>query len=410
MKSFTERDGRLIGLVVVAVAVVLVAGVLVLNRSVFTPSYVIHARFVDAAGISKGAPVTVAGVNVGSVKAVRVDGDAVMADLAINHGVVLPHQTGADIEVQTVLGVLDVALQPERGWDDPLRAGATITDTSVPVEFQDLENTTGNLLQKSDVQAFNQLLTSVAKISAGKQAEVAQIIDGLDKFTGVVDQRSSQVSSLIDAANTLSSAVAQRDSQLSSVITNLNTVVQGLAAHSSDLATLIDQTDQFASQTASLVGQNQPQLQALIKNLHAVLDVVSQHQDDLAEGVSYLASAITGFSSIGYSGPNDTPNNWGNIFENLAGVGNAYGVLGNCAALDQALDEVLGPDPMPCDQRSGPLPTSSSSSSSSASPGGSNTTTTTTQPAGGAASAATPSPSTSTTDPVQQLLHGLLEG
>ena len=214
MKSFTERDPRWIGLIGLAVAAAIVLGVLVLNRSVFVPSYTVHARFPDAAGIGKGAAVTVAGVRVGTVSGVHVDADSVVADLAINHGVVLPHQTSAAIEVQTVLGVLDVALQPERGWNQPLQGGATITKTTVPVEFQDLQNTTGNLLQNSDVDAFNRMLTSLQAITQNKQSQVAQIVNGLDRFTGAVDARRSQVGSLIDSANTLAGTVAQRDQQL----------------------------------------------------------------------------------------------------------------------------------------------------------------------------------------------------
>ncbi|HUC38166.1 MAG TPA: MCE family protein [Acidimicrobiales bacterium] len=406
MKSFTERDPRIIGAVVIVVALVIVGGVLFLNRSVFVPSYTVHARFADAAGIGKGAEVTVAGVKVGTVSTVHVDGDSVVADLSIDHGVVLPGKTAAAIEVQTVLGVLDVALEPRTGWDRPLRNGALLTDTSVPVEFQDLQNTAGNLLQQSDVAAFNDLLSSLEAVTSGKQAEVATIISGLDRFTGVVDQRSSQVSSLIDAANTVAATVAQRDQQLASLVDSLATVVQGLAERSADLSALITNTEAVASQTASLVGQNQPQLQGLISHLTSVLAVVQQHQDDLAEGVSYLASAVTGFQSVGYSGTSDTPNSWANIYTNLVGVSGAYGALGNCAALDQALDLILGPDPTSCDQRSGP-PVSSSSTSSPASPAGA-----------GGASAATPaakSPKGSSSgspsvNSLEQLLEPLVGG
>ncbi len=356
MTSFTERNPKLIGAVVIVVAAAVVAGVLLLNRSVFTPSYTIHARFADAAGIGKGAEVTVAGVKVGTVQAVHVEGNAVVADLAIDHSIVLPARTAAAIQVQTVLGVLDVALQPQSGWDHPLRPGATITDTSVPVEFQDLQDTAGNLLQHSDVQAFNQLLSSLAKVTQGKQAQVAAIIDGLDRFTGVIDARRGEVSNLIDEANVLAATVAQHDQQLAGAIDDLATVVQGLASHSADLQRLVDDTEQFAAQTASLVGQNQPQLQGLLDHLHAVLQVIAQHQEDLAQGVSYLSSALTGFQSVGYSGPQNTPNTWANIYTNLLGTAGAYSVLGNCGALDQALDQVFGPDPLACDARSGPLP------------------------------------------------------
>jgi virulence factor Mce-like protein len=333
-----------------------------------------------------------------------------VADLAINHGVVLPHKTTAAIEVQTVLGVLDVSLQPESGWDHPLSSGAMITDTSVPVEFQDLQNTAGNLLQQSDVQAFNQLLDSIEAVTQGKQAEVQSIVAGLDRFTGAIDQRSSQVSSLIDAANVVASTVAQHDQQLASLVDNLATVVQGLADRSGQLSALIANTEAIAAQTSSLVGQNQPQLQGIIDHLTSVLAVVQQHQDDLAEGVSYLATAVTGFQSVGYSGTNDTPNSWANIYTNLLGVAGAYGVLGNCGALDLALDQILGPDPTACDARSGPMPTSPSVNPSGG-PGltGSGTSSTTTTsddapPDSGGAGAN----STTSANALEQLLQPLL--
>ena len=67
----------------------------------------------------------------------------------------------------------------------------------------------------------------------------------------------------------------------------------------------------MAQQTSQLVGQNQPQLNSLLPNLHSVLGVVSQHQLDLAEGLSYLASGLKGFASVGYSGPNELPEHLG---------------------------------------------------------------------------------------------------
>jgi phospholipid/cholesterol/gamma-HCH transport system substrate-binding protein len=354
MKAFTERNPKIIGTVAVAVALVVVAGVILLNRSVFLPSYTLHARLTNAAGLGKGTPVSVAGVKVGTVSGVHVQGNAVIADLAINHGVVLPHDTAADVQVQTVLGVLDVVLQPKSGWDRPLTGGATITDTAIPVEFQDLQNAAGTLLQQSDVQEFNQLVQQLQQVTAGKQGEIATIITGLDKFTTAVNQRQQEVGSLIDSANNLAATVSQRDTQLAGVVDDLATVVQGLAARSSALQALIVQTDQFAAQTSSLVGQNQPQLQGLLDHLQSVLAVVSKHQEDLAQGVSYLSAALRGFSSVGYSGPNNTPNTWANIYANVVGIANGYAVLGNCAALDQALNQILGPDPMPCAQQSGP--------------------------------------------------------
>ena len=94
-----------------------------------------------------------------------------------------------------------------------------------------------------------------------------------------------------------------------------------------------------------------------------MLGVVSQHQVDLAQGALLpRRRRLKGFASVGYSGPNDTPNTWANIFTNPVTLAGAFGVLGPCGALDQALDVVLGPDPLPVPSRparcpgSGPRP------------------------------------------------------
>jgi virulence factor Mce-like protein len=325
-------------------------------------------------------------VQVGTVTGVKIDGNAVDATMSINHGIVLPHHTLASVQVETLLGVVDVALQPVSGWSSPLRPGALITNTSVPEEFYQVQNTAGHLLTQTNAKALNNIIESLATITQGKQQQVAQIINGLGALTTTVDQRSGEVSQLIDSANTVSSALATKDQQLASVIDNLNTVASGLSANSGNLASLIDNVDAMASQTNSLVSQDRPQLTALLKNLHTTLGVVGQHQDDLAQAVSYLGAALKGFASVGYSGATDTPNSWANIYANTATVTNAYSVLGPCGVFDQVLDDTLGPTPLACTAQTGPLP---GTTPSNIAPGSG---TTTTVAAGGTATSGAANP------------------
>ncbi|HEY1826591.1 MAG TPA: MCE family protein [Acidimicrobiales bacterium] len=388
MKAVTERNPKIVGGIAITVILVAIAAILFLNKSLFSSGYDVSARFPNAAGISKGTSVMVAGVNVGSVSSVKVDGNSVIAKMSINNGVQLPHDVSANIEVETLLGVVDVTLQPISGWSHPLASGAFITDTSVPTEFYQLQNSAQKLFSHTDTKALNNLVESLANITQGKQTQVAQIIKGLGKLTATVDSRSGQVSQLINSANTLSTTLQQRDQQLLSVVNNLNTVSTGLAQHDQDLSTLITNVDSMSAQTNSLVTNDSPALNSLLQSLHSDLDVVGQHQDDLAEGVSYLGAALKGFQSIAYSG--DTPVNWGNIYANPASLTQAYGVIGPCGTLDQVLDLALGPDPDSCDAQTGPLPgegsnnnaPNRSSTSSHGTTKGTSTTTTTTLPGG----------------------------
>lgn len=415
MKAVTERNPKVVGLVAVTVMAVFILGILFLNRSLFSSGYTVNARFVNAAGIAKGTEVMVAGVNVGSVTAVQLHGNSVDATLTVNNSVQLPHDTTAAVEVETLLGVVDVTLKPVSGWADPLKSGALITDTTVPTEFYQLQNTAHSLLSKTNAKALNDLVTSLASITKDKQTQVAQIIDGLGALTQTVDQRSGQVSGLIDSANTLSSTLAARDQQLLSIVNNLDTVSTGLAAHDQDLSNLITNVDSMASQTNSLVSQDSPALNSLLQSLHADLAVVGQHQDDLAQGVSYLGASLKGFSSIAYSG--STPVPWGNIFVNPASLTNTFGVIGPCGTFDQVLNQVLGPDPAGCNAQTGPLPGTgsnpassggSSSSGTSAQTQQSGTSTQATTPAAGSAGAV--SGPNSGLGGLSQLIGPLLKG
>ncbi len=415
MKAFTERNPKLLGLLGIVVMAVCILAILFLNRSLFSSGYTVDARFANAAGISKGTEVMVAGVNVGSVTSVQVHGNAVDASLSVNNSVHLPHDTTAAIEVETLLGVVDVTLNPVSGWNQPLKPGALITNTSVPTEFYQLQNTAHSLLSKTNAQALNSLVTSLANITKDKQTQVAQIIQGLGALTTTVDQRSGQVSQLIDSANTVSSTLADRDQQLLSVVNNLNTVSTGLAAHDQDLSNLITNVDSMASQTNSLVSQDSPALNSLLQSLHADLTVVSQHQDDLAEGVSYLGGALKGFQSIAYSG--STPVDWGNIFANPASLTNTFGVIGPCGTFDQILDQVLGPDPTSCNDQTGPLPGEGSNTTGSSAAPSSTAPSSSSASSSSSSSSSPPSPSPNTaTGPnsglgaLSQLIAPLLQG
>jgi phospholipid/cholesterol/gamma-HCH transport system substrate-binding protein len=384
VKAFGDRSPRKVGAIALIIMALIVGSVIVFNRGLFSSTYPVEARFSNAAGIAKGTQVLLAGVPVGSVGKVQLAGNSVIATLNLNQGTVLPHDTAAAVQVQTLLGLEDVSLDPLGGWSHPLQAGALINNTQVPVQIYQLQNDAGHLLTGTNAKALNSLVEELGTITQGKRTQVKEIIDGLGALTTTVNQRSGEVSQLIDSAQQVSSTLASHDQALVSLIDNLNTVVAGLAAHSGQLGSLIDNIEQMAAQTSALVGGNEPQLNSLLQNLHSVLGIVSQHQLDLAEGLSYLASGVKGFASVGYSGPSDYPNTWANIYTNPVTLLGAFGVLGPCGALDQALDLALGPDPLPCSDQTGPLPGGGTSTGGATSTGGSGSSASTSSPASSA--------------------------
>ncbi|MBV9253200.1 MAG: MCE family protein, partial [Actinobacteria bacterium] len=236
MKSFTERNPRIIGAILIAIILGFTTGALLLTSGVVKGEYTVRARFVDTAGLKGGDKVRVAGVSAGSVGSIRQAGGKVEVALKINKGIELSRDTKAQVIVETLLGSKYVRLVTGRDWTTMLHKGSVITDTSSPTEVLDLQNIGTPLLQKIDAKAFNDLLASLSSVTKDKRDEVVSIIGGLNKVTAQVNDRQDQTRGLIDAAKKLSGTLAGRDNELVGLVDNLNVVVRSLADQRVQLA------------------------------------------------------------------------------------------------------------------------------------------------------------------------------
>ena len=354
-KSFLERNQRLIGLIGILALLAGSAFALLLSGGVFARTYHVTAYFSDAAGITPGDHVTVAGLNAGTVKGIRVEKGLVAMDLGVSRGVDLPSDSSANIVVQTLLGKRSVDLVAGRS-DKRLQDGSVIPvqRTTTPVDITELNDISVRLMNRSDAGALNNLLSEVTKVTQGDRDQVTQLIDGLDKVVTAVDARRSQLADLIDALNTLSGTLADKDQTIVSLIDRLNAVLGNLAARQQDLQTLLVATDSASHDTADLVERNRATLDSTLGSLHTVLNVLADHQLDLAATVDYLQQSVQGYSSVGYSctgtrtysgcSGREYPNKWANIFVQSLGPAGVDALLGQCGVIDHVIDEILGTD------------------------------------------------------------------
>jgi len=357
VRSFTERNPVVIGAVVVALIASGTAAALMLNSGALADRYLVRARFPDSAGITVGSQVKVAGITSGEVESVRQAGTEVEVVLGVDAAIELPADTRADIVVDTLLGSKSVRLVPGDRWEDLLEEDAVITETSTPTEALDLQNIGTPLLEETDGEAIDTLIDTVLRITEGKRGDVADILDGLEDLAVTVNRREQEARDLVDAARSLTATLDRRDEDLLDAVDDLNVVVETLADRRVELVELLEQTTEAATRISDLVEGNQPELDRILDELHADLAIVGRHQVDLAQSVALVSSAIQGFASVGFSGPDELPNRWANLYTQLLGPLGPDILLGSCGALDTALDLALGPDPVAdCDDRTGPLP------------------------------------------------------
>jgi phospholipid/cholesterol/gamma-HCH transport system substrate-binding protein len=171
--------------------------------------------------------------------------------------------------------------------------------------------------------------------------------------TQAVDERRAQLASLITALKVVSTTLASKDRTILSLIDHLNPVLSNLAVRQQAIRRLLEATDLASHDTADLVARNRGVLDATLRGLHTDLAVLDRHQVDLAATIQYLDASVHGYQSVGYSqssGGNTYhtsggfPNRWANIFVQSLGPFGVDALLGQCGAVDQLVDQVLGTD------------------------------------------------------------------
>ena len=342
-KSFLERNQRVVGAVGIGALLTGTAFALLLSGGVFARTYHVTAVFSDAAGIVPGDKVTVAGLPAGTVKGLHIQNGRVAIDLAVSRGVKLPADSSAQIVIQTLLGRETVSLVAGQS-SKALQGGATIPldRTTTPVNISQLNDVSVNLLQHSDAQALNDLLSEVTKVTSGKGQQVKELVSGLAAITQAVDSRRAQLGDLITALKSLSTTLAGHDQAIVGLIDHLNPVLADLAARQQAIRTLLVATDSASHETANLVSRNRQVLDQTLAGLHDDLTVIDRHQVDLAEAITYLEQGVQGYSSVGYS--SGIPNRWANIFVQSLGPAGVDAIIGRCGAVDQLFDKYFGSD------------------------------------------------------------------
>lgn len=101
-----------LGAVAVVVVVVLVGALLLVRVADFGYRHY-TARFLQAAALQPGNPITVAGIPVGEVSSMKLVGDYVEAGLKVRDDVPLGEDSRASIKITTILGSRYLALYPD---------------------------------------------------------------------------------------------------------------------------------------------------------------------------------------------------------------------------------------------------------------------------------------------------------
>lgn len=339
----------LVGLVVLLTLVGATVFSLTAANGLFQGGYALTADFTDAAGLAAGDSVLVAGVRVGSVDRVDIDGEHAKAWMTVDTE--LPDGTRAEIILRNFLGKRAVVLATDGDWSQPLEGGdhIPVERTSTPVDFQGLKDAVTEVVHEQDVDAVSQLVSVLADATEGTAEDVGRLLDGLDRLTQVISNQRDELAGVISNTNVVVDVLATQDADIVTIVDEFGSTLDRLARRRTDLQRLLSETAAATTTAADLIGDERAQLDRVLDELTQDLAIVDQHQVDLAHALAYGGVSFWGFANTFMEGGQPTP--WQNINVTSQGPVGIDALVGCGGTLDRLLDEVLGPDPRSCQEQ-----------------------------------------------------------
>ncbi len=299
MKPFRERNPVPIG--IAGTLILLMISLLTFsakNIPVFNGGgQVYKANFVEAANLKKDREVRIAGVKVGKVLSVELEGDHVVVSFRLKQGTQVPRLTRATIKVRSLTGSEFLSLEPQGNGHLDNKVPIPITRTTSPFEvipaFQGLANT----IEGIDTKQLERALDAISGAFADTAPNVRGALTGLSRLSRAIAARDDELQQLLGHARSVTGVLAARDQELQQLIVDADAVLQVIAARKQIITELLQNTVDLSNQLSGLVRENRAQLAPALKNLQTVIDTLNQNQASLYRGIQVLAPFLRLFTN-----------------------------------------------------------------------------------------------------------------
>ncbi len=310
MKPFRERNPVIIGALSLAVlAMLLLAAFRAQDLPLIGGGDTYYAMFEDTGGLQAQDEVRMAGVRIGVVKAVELDGAQVKVTFKITSDEQFGNDTGAAIKVKTLLGSMYLSLEP--AGDDQLEAGSTIPAdrTAEPFDvidaFSGLADTIGDGTETTDIDTaqLSDSLGVLADLTRNTPEEFRGALDGLSRLSANLADRDGQINSLLGNLKRVSTVLDARDDDIIALMDDADTLFEALLQRREQLHQLLVSTQTLSVELTKLVRQSRDDLKPALTQLDSVLDVINKNEDNLDNSLRLLAPFYRVFANTLGTGP-----------------------------------------------------------------------------------------------------------
>jgi phospholipid/cholesterol/gamma-HCH transport system substrate-binding protein len=282
----------IIGLLVIGLVVVLAFN----GPAIFGGGTTYQAEFREAAGLTAGDMVTVAGVEAGRVQDVELEGDHVLVTFKVTDAWV-GDRTSASIQIRTLLGAKTLALDPQGDEDLDADGVIPLARTSSPFDVVEAFDGLSGTLDQIDTGQLAQSLNTLSDTFKDTPPEIRGALDGLSRLSTTIASRDEEIRKLLAGTHELAGVLADRNADVEKLLKDGNLLLDELQRRRDAISRLLDGTIALSEQLRGLVADNKDQLKPTLEQLDRVAALLQRNKDSLGAGIRDLAVFVRLFAN-----------------------------------------------------------------------------------------------------------------
>jgi virulence factor Mce-like protein len=298
LESYSRTWFGLIGLAVIAVLVAVSLGIKLLG--IGYTHYT--AEFLQAATLRPGNPITIAGIEVGHVTSMNLDGDHVEAGLTVRDNIPLGKDTKAVIKVMTILGSRYLELVPEGTGSLPAKT-ITLAHTEVPYDLQSLLEDATTTFEQVDSDQFGQSLALLGKQLGGVPPLVPRAVANLQTLSTITADHRDQLGTLLKSTQRVVNTLRRQQTNVGHLMDQGQDLFGHLVARQATFHAMFAGLTELVDQLDKIIVNNRPMLDELFSNLHELTNMIGQHDDLLRNLLQSAPVTLRGLTNATGYGP-----------------------------------------------------------------------------------------------------------
>lgn len=250
-----------------------------------------QAIFSDATSVVEGDDVRIAGVRVGSVTGVELEGrDRAKISFSVDSSIPLTQGTQATIRYRNLIGQRYIALSPGKGSAASLDDGDTIplSQTAPALDLTVLFQGFQPLFEALSPDDVNQLAFEIIQVLQGEGGTVENLLARTSSLTHELADRDRLIGDTIDNLNSVLTTFGAKDHELSQTISTLQQFATGLKNDRKAILGSLDAISELAVETADLVSDARPALTEDIRQLRRLAGNLAKNKQILDRELQIL--------------------------------------------------------------------------------------------------------------------------